>query len=159
MERDGAYRLRNFDAGPSNAPFDSEIGPPFGFWSLRQLFCLLQRRIVELRDPPNFPKSLLSLGGKFFFGELFILELNNLLDGSHTSAQAFANRDNFFNDHGRARDGLHDQELPALHPLGDDYFAFAGQQRHRAHLTEIDADRILGFRVHTGTEVKVTIGS
>src|SRR5207253_5708495 len=102
------------DAGPGNGPFDSKIGLPFGFWGLGQFFRSLQRGLVELSDALNLPKRLLSLVGDFFFGELFIIELNNFLDGAHTFAQAFADGDDFLNDDGRARDGLHDYELPVL---------------------------------------------
>src|SRR5713101_2441523 len=130
MERDVAYRQRNLDAGPSNGAFDSKIGLPFRSWCLGQLFRLLQRGFVKLSDFLNLPKRLLSLVGDFFFGELFIIKLNDFLDGAHTFAQAFADGDGFLNDDGRARDGLHDHELPALDALGDDYFAFAGVQRH-----------------------------
>src|SRR5437660_6278015 len=129
MERDVAYRQRNLDAGPGNGSFDSKIGLPFGFWGLGQLFRLLQRGFVELSDLINLPKRLLSLVGDFFFGELFIMELNNFLDGAHTFAQAFADGDDFLNDDGRERDGLQAHELPALDALGDDSLAFAGQQR------------------------------
>src|SRR6267154_1668195 len=123
MERDVAYRQRNLDAGPGNGPFDSKIGMPFGFWRPGQLFRLLQRGFVELSDLLNLPKRLLSLLGDFFSGELFIIELNNFLNGAHTFAQAFADGDDFLNNDGRARDGLHDHKLPALDALGDDYLA------------------------------------
>ena len=130
MERDVAYRQRNLDAGPGNGAFDSKIGLPFRSWGLGQLFRLLQRGFVKLSDFLNLPKRLLSLVGDFFFGELFIIKLNNFLDGAHTFAQAFADGDDFLNEDGRARDGLRDHELPALDALGDDYLAFAGEQRH-----------------------------
>src|SRR5258708_37444018 len=88
----------------------------------------------------------------------FVIELNNFLDGAHTFAQAFADGDDFLNDDGRARDGLHDHELPAPDALGDDYLAFAGEQRHSAHLAAVDADRILRFGLHTAAEVKANVG-
>src|SRR5258708_28541360 len=107
MERDVAYRQRNLDAGPGNGAFDSKIGLPFRSWGLGQLFRLLQRGFVKLSDFLNLPKRLLSLFGAFFFVELFILTLNNFLDGAHTSAQAFADGDYFLTLDGRVRDGLH----------------------------------------------------
>src|SRR6516225_1328810 len=148
MERDVAYPQRNLDASPGNGPFGSQIGLPFGFWGLRQLSRLLQRDFIELSDFLNLAKRMLSLVGDFFFGELFIIELNNFLDGAHSIAQSFPDGNDFLNDDRRARDGLHDHELPALDALGDDYFAFASEQRHGAHLAEVDADRILGAGVH-----------
>ena len=114
------YRQRNLDAGPANGPLDSKIGRPLGFWGLRQFFRLLQRGFIELSDFLNLPKLLLRLVGDFFLGELFIIEPNNFLGGAHALAQAFADDDDFPNDDGRARDGLHDHELPAVDALGDD---------------------------------------
>src|SRR5262245_18879148 len=100
---------------------------------------------------------MLRLVADFFFGELFILELNNFFNRACTLAQTFPDSNDFLNDDGRARDGLHDYELPALDALGDDYLALTGEQWHGTHLAEVDADRILGFGVHTETEVKATI--
>src|SRR5260370_1813242 len=124
MERDVAYRQRNLDAGPGNGAFDSKIGLPFRSWGLGQLFRLLQRGFVKLSDFLNLPKRLLSLVGDFFFGELFIIKLNNFLDGAHTFAQAFPDADDFLNNDGLARDGLPDPQLPPLDALADRYFAF-----------------------------------
>src|SRR5215469_4637285 len=59
---------------------DSKIGPPFGFWSLRQLFRRLLCAFVELSDFLNLPKRMLSLVGDSFFREFFIIEMNNFLD-------------------------------------------------------------------------------
>jgi len=75
------------DAGQANGPFDSKIGRPLGFWGLRQLFRLLQRGFIELSDFLNLPKRLLRLVGDFFFGELFIIEPNNFLDGAYALAK------------------------------------------------------------------------
>src|SRR5260370_617898 len=119
MERDVAYRQRNLDAGPGNGAFDSKIGLPFRSWCLGQLLRWVQRGFVKLSEFVNLPKHLLSLVGDFFFCEIFIIEVSNFLDGAHTFAQAFADGDDFLNDDGRARDGLHDHELPAFDALGE----------------------------------------
>jgi hypothetical protein len=46
-------------------------------------------------------------------------------------------------DQGRPADGLLHAELAALHPAGEFHFALAGEQRHRAHLTEVNPNRII----------------
>ena len=48
-------------------------------------------------------------------------------------------------DERRARDRLDDGELAALDAPRDLDFAFAREQRHRAHLAQVHADRIVGL--------------
>ena len=130
MESDVAYRKRKLDARASKSPLDSGVGLPFGFCGPAQPFRLLQGGLVEPSDFLNLPKRLLGLRGDFLFGELFIIELNNFPNGTHTIAQVFSSSQDLLNDDGRASDGFHDHKLSALHALGDNYFAFAGEQRH-----------------------------
>jgi hypothetical protein len=54
-------------------------------------------------------------------------------------------------------DGLHDHELPALDALGDGDFAFACQQRHRAHLSQVHAHGIVCFFQRAGRQIQIAL--
>src|SRR5713226_7187058 len=92
-----------------------------------------------------------------FFSQLLIVELHDLFDGPHALAQIIADGDQFLDDNWRARDRLHHHELPALDALGDGDFAFARQQRHRAHLAQVHADRVVGLFQRTGRQVEIAL--
>ena len=104
------------------------------------------------------PESLSRLGFNFFFRDPFVRELHHFLDGAFTAAQSSRDGNEFFNDDGRAGDGLHDDELAALNAPGENHFTLAREERHRAHLAEIDADGVLRLGVLTDAQVEAGVG-
>ena len=57
----------------------------------------------------------------------------------------------------RARDRLDDGELAALDALGDLDFAFAREQRDRAHLAQVHADGVVGLVERAGRQVELEL--
>ena len=98
---------------------------------------------------------MLGLVGDFFFGKLFIVELDDFLDRAGAFAEIVANGNELLNDDGRASDGFHHDELAALDALGDGNFAFAGEQRNGAHFAEVHANGIIGFFERAGGQVEI----
>ena len=93
----------------------------------------------------------------FFFGQLFVVELDDFLDRAGAVAQVFADLQKFLQDQRSARDGLQNQQLPALDALGDGHFAFARQQRNGAHFAQVHANRIVGLFERSGSEVEIAV--
>ncbi len=93
----------------------------------------------------------------YLFGDLLFVEENDFLDGTHAALQVFADGDDLADDDGRTRQRLQHAQLAALDALGDFYFAFARQQRHRPHLAQIHADRVVGFFQSAGREVELHV--
>ena len=71
--------------------------------------------------------------------------------------QVLAQGENFANHDGRARKRLEHAHLPALDALGDFNFAFARKQRHRAHLAQVHAHRVVGFFERAGRQIKFNV--
>jgi hypothetical protein len=99
----------------------------------------------------------LDASGEDLFGELFFVEGDNFLDVADAALEVFAEADDLADDDGRTRDGLHHAHLAALDALGDFYFAFAGEQRHGAHLAEVHADGVVGLLEGAGREVELDV--
>ncbi len=95
--------------------------------------------------------------GYDLFGDLLFVEENDFLDGAHAALQVVADGDDLADDDGRARKRLQNAQLAALDALGDFDFAFAGEQRHRAHLPEIHSDGVVGFLERAGREVQLHV--
>ena len=93
--------------------------------------------------------------GDNFIGHLFFVEGDNFLDAAHALAQVLAQRDDFVDDDGRARNGFENAVLPALDALGDFHLALAREQRHGAHLAQVHAHRIVGLLQRPGREVQI----
>ena len=81
--------------------------------------------------------------------------MNDFLDGSRALAEVITDGNQLLNDDGRARDGLHHDELAALDALGDGDFAFARQQRDGAHLAQVHADGVVGLFQGARREIEV----
>ncbi len=148
---------RNLHACAGHVPFRMDVRALLGFRRLLQLDRLLQRVVIQLGDFLDVLERLLGLVRDLFFGELFIVELHDLFDGPHALAQIVPNRDQFLDDDWRARNGLHDHELPALYALGDGDFTFARKQRHRAHFAQVHAHRIVGFLQRARRQVQIAL--
>src|ERR1700732_2336972 len=63
-------------------------------------------------------------------------------------------RDQFFNDHGRASSGFQDEKAPSLNTLRDGHFTFSFQQWYRAHLTQIHTHGIADLLEHTWRQIE-----
>src|SRR5215469_12728468 len=85
----------NLDARARHSPFRANVGTLFALRGLVQLRRLLQRRVVQLRYLVDVLQRLLRLVGDFFFGELFVIKLDNFLDRPHALAQIIANGNQF----------------------------------------------------------------
>src|SRR5262249_18453116 len=107
VEVDVANRERNLDARARHVPLGVNPRTLFGLWCFFQFGRLLQARVVQLRDLLDVLERLLRLVGNLFFGELFIVELDDFLDRTPTLAQIVAHRDQFLDDNRGARDRLH----------------------------------------------------
>ena len=57
----------------------------------------------------------------------------------------------------RARDRLDDGQLAAFDAARDFDFAFAGQQRHRAHFPQVHADRVVGLVEGAWREIELEL--
>ncbi len=143
IEIDPANLDRNLDARPRHAHFALHVRLLLPFRRFLELLGLLQRQIVKLRDLVDVLQRLLRLVRDFLFGQLFVVELHDLFDRPRALPQILSNRNQLLNHDRRPRDGLHHHELPAFDALRDGHFAFARQQRHRAHLAQIHPHRIV----------------
>ena len=91
------------------------------------------------------------------FGQLFFVEGDHFLDVADAAAQVFAQRDDLANYDRRARDGLHHAYLTALDALGDLDLTLAGEQRHRAHLAQVHAHRVVGLLEGSRRQVELDV--
>src|SRR5713101_3137752 len=112
---------------------------------------------VELRNLVENLESFLGLVLDLLFGELFIVELDDFLDRPCAAAEILADRQKFLEDDGGARDRFEHEHLAALDALGDGDFALARQQRYRAHLAQVHANRIVRLFEHPRREVEVAL--
>jgi hypothetical protein len=94
---------------------------------------------VQLVDPA---RDVLDAVLQDFLGDLFLVEDDNSLDRAYAALQILANDQDLADDNRRARKRLQRPQLSALDALGNAHFPFAGEQRHCAHLAQVDARRI-----------------
>ena len=64
-------------------------------------------------------------------------------------------RDDFLDHQRRARQRFQDRVLAALDAARDFDFAFAGEQRHRAHLAQVHAHRIVDLLADAGGQFEI----
>ena len=155
VEVDVANFQGNFHARAGHGPLRAHVRPLFRFRRVVELDRLFQRQLVEFRDLVDVLQRLLGFVGDLLFGEFFVVKLDDFLDGPRALPQVIPHRDEFLDYDGRARDGLHHHQLPALDALGDGYFAFAREQRHRAHFPQVHAHRVVCFFQRAGRQVQV----
>ena len=105
-----------------------------------------------------------NLSGEFFqpvlqdlIGDFFLVEGDHFLDGADTLLEIFAQPQQFVDHDGRTGERLQNADLPALDPLGDFNFAFAGEQRNGPHLAQVHADGVVGFFEGAGSEVEFDV--
>ena len=91
------------------------------------------------------------------FGELFVVEDHHFLDVAHAALQILAQSGNLADHDRRAGDGFQHAHLAALNALGDLDLALAGEQRNRAHLAQIHADRVVGLFQRARRQVQLDV--
>ena len=70
---------------------------------------LLQRQQIQLRHAVNLLQCFLGFRFNLFFGEFFVVELNDFLDGPRAVAQILAYLQKLFQNQRSARDRLQHQ--------------------------------------------------
>ncbi len=88
-------------------------------------------------------------------GDLFFVEDHQLAHRALAALELLAHLDDFLRDLRRARDRLDDRQLALLDALRDRDFALAREQRHRAHLAQVHADRVVRLVERARREVEV----
>ncbi len=119
-------------------------------FELRDSFLVLEQRV-------DAGHGCLDARLNHLFGEFFVVEDDDLFDVAHAALEIFAERHDLANHDGRARDGLHHAHLAALDALGDFDLALARQQRHRAHLAQVHAHRVVGLFQGARRQVELDI--
>ena len=122
-----------------------------------QLLHQLLGLLVVLEQLVNFAGDVLHPVDEHVFGDFVLVEEHHFLDGAHAALEVLAHGDDLADDDGRARQRFEHAQLSALDALGDFDFAFAGEQRHRAHLAQIHADGIVGFLQRAGREIELDV--
>ncbi len=151
IERDSSTRARRifhrarryfrFSAFGTSPYFSSSFLTPSS--CTRTLIDLLQELALPRRD--------------LLVGDLFLVEDDQLAHGALAALELLAHLDDFLRDLRRARDRLDDRELALLDALRDRHLALAGEQRHRAHLAQVHADRVVGLVERARREVEVAL--
>src|SRR5664280_1665544 len=118
---------------------------PFLLRNIGQLFDELDRLLVVPAEFVNLPGDVLQAIEDHLFRDLLFVEEHHFFDGAHAALEVLADGNDFANYDRRARQRFEYTQLPALDALGDLDFAFAGEQRDRAHLTQVHANRVVGF--------------
>src|SRR5216684_3864208 len=88
-------------------------------------------------------------------GDFLVVEDDELADRAITAAQLVAEQDHFLGDERRAGNRLDDGELAALDAPRDLDLALARQERHRAHLAQIHADRVVRLVERARREIEL----
>src|ERR1019366_9535334 len=130
---------------------------PFLLRNPIQLFDELDRLLVVLRQFVDPAGDVLQTVEDHFFRDLLFVEEHDFLDGAHTALQVLTNGNDLANHDGRARQRFQHPQLSALDALGELDFAFAGQQRDRAHLAQVHAHRVVGFFQRAGGKVEFNV--
>ncbi len=134
--------------------FQAQVGALLRLRHPLELRGFFQTFQVKLRNPVENLERFLGLVLDLFFGELFVVELDDFLDRARALAQVFADGQQFLQDDRGARDRLEHQQLAALDALGDGDFAFARQQRNGAHFAQVHANRVVRLFEHSRRQVE-----
>src|SRR5208337_3325642 len=103
VEVDVANFQGNFHARAGHGPLRAHVRPLLRFGRIVELDRLLQRQFVEFGDFVDVLQSLLGFVGDLFFGQLFVVKLDDFLDGTRALPQVIPDRDEFLDHDGRAR--------------------------------------------------------
>ena len=91
------------------------------------------------------------------FRDLLFIEDHHFLDVAHAALQVFAQRHHFADHDRRPRDRLQHAKLSPLDALGDFNLALARQQRYRAHLPQVHADRVVRLLECSRCQVQLNV--
>ena len=114
----------------------------------------LDRLLVVLVQLVDAAGDIFQPVKQHLFGDFFVIEENDFLDGANSAFQVLADGDDLANHDWRTRQRLQNPKLSALDALGDFDFAFTRKQRNRSHLAQIHADRIVGLLHRARREVQ-----
>src|ERR1044071_7226925 len=121
-----------------------------------QLLPLLQARLKyppDVLDTFERPAQVL-VGLVLLTRQLGLLREGDVVpDVQAVRLQLLADLAQLLDRDGRARDGLLSLNLPALDALGDGDLALAREQRHDAHLAQVEADGVVRLLKDAGREV------
>jgi hypothetical protein len=87
--------------------------------------------------------ELTDLGGDAVFGQIIVVEPDDLLDCALALVEGLAQRQDFFDDERLAGEHPEPTQLAALNALGDGHFLLTGEQGHGAHLAQVHAHGIV----------------
>src|SRR5262245_18837322 len=160
-EFDAANELRQLHLRPHLGPQRAPILPLLSRRRpLRRFGELLFEFLVRgarLADGVDLLLHLARPLGDALVGNLLVVEDHQLQDGALAGVQLIAELDHFLGDERRARDRLYYRQLPALDPPRDLDLALARQERHRAHLAQVHADRIVGLVERARREIELEL--
>ena len=160
-ELDLADPLRHLDAGAHRRPACAcgTCACPCGR-ALRRLVELLVQLlggVVGLADGVDLLLHLARPLGDALVGDLLVVEDHQLANGAVAALQLVAEVDDLLGHQRRARDRLDDRQLAALDAAGDFDLAFAGEQRHGAHLAQVHAHRVVGLVERARRQVELEL--
>ena len=152
-----ADEIRHLDARASQVVTSVQVGALLRARDAFELGGLLHRQQVELSDLVDLLERFPGFRFDLFFGQFFVVELDDFLDRPGAVAQILADLQKLLQDQRRTRDGFQHEQLPALDPLRDRHFAFARQQRNGAHLAQVHANGVVGLFECSGSQVEVAV--
>ena len=157
-EFDLADQPRHLDEGAHAFPADLAIlALVLGRRALAgvlELLLALLGRDPRLADRLDLAEDLFLAVLDLLVGQLLVDEGDQLADAALVILESVPHLHDDARDRRRARDRLDDGELAALDPLGDLDFALTREERHRAHLAQVHADRIVGLVERTGRQIQ-----
>src|SRR4029077_5122911 len=120
-----------------------------------ELHGFMQTFVVQFRDLVENLERFLGLVFDLFFGQLFVVELDDFLDRACTLTKIVPDRQKFLQNDRGSRNGFQDQQLSALDALGDGHFAFARQERDGSHFAQVHANRVVRLFDHPRRESEI----
>ncbi len=110
-----------------------------------EFFFELRDFLVMFGNFIDLPSEVLQPRLHDFVGDLLFIEGHQFFDGADASLEVLSQRKDFLDYDRRAGKRLEHANLSALNALGNFHFAFAGEQRDRAHLAQVHTHRVVGF--------------
>ena len=146
IEADRANQQRHLNSRARQLPLGAHHAARFQARVLQQSRGLLAANLKMLFDLADDAQRLPRALFDDLVGQLFLIELHDVLDRARALAQLLARSQKILEHDGRAGNRLEYDQLAALNALGERDFALALQQRRRTHLAQVQADRVLGLR-------------
>src|ERR1035437_7938889 len=160
-ELDAADGVRELDPrahrGPARAPVLALVPRRRALGGVGELFLDLLRDRARLADGVDLLLHLLRAFLDALVGDLLVVEDHQLANRALAGVELVAEMDDPLGDDRRPRDRLDDGELAALDAARDLDFAFAREERHRAHLAQVHPDRVVGLVERPRREVELKL--